>query len=209
MGFVGSGGSAPGNVRDKKSLGGEGEIAPMKLTDDRTHYGLISIFNHWLIMALMIGMLAFGLYMADLPRSPDKQQLVNIHKSIGIFILFYGVWRILWRVWQRFPEEASVMPHWQATSAKAVHYLLLAGILLMPVSGYIMSSSGGHAVSFFGLFSLPPLGESEIVNRAAANVHEWLGYFLIAVIAVHLAGALKHHVIDKDATLKRMLGRES
>ncbi len=178
----------------------------MAMRDTGNRYGAVSIANHWIIAIVIIAMLAIGLYMGELPRD-ERTWWINLHKSIGVFVLIYGIWRVLWRVAFRFPEDVATMPHWQEVAAKGVHIALLLCILGMPISGYIMSSTGGHPVSFFGLFSLPALPESEAVNNIAGGIHEWLAYLLIAIIVVHVAAAVKHHVVDKDATLKRMVGR--
>ena len=179
----------------------------MALKDSGTRFGSLSIWNHWIVAILMIGMLGFGLYLGDMERSPEKGELIQIHKSIGVFILFYGAWRVLWRLLSRFPDDVADMPAWQTMAAKAVHYALLLGILVMPISGYIMSSAGGHPVGFFGLFELPALAENKELSSMAGEVHEWVGYVLIGIVVVHILAALKHHLMDKDATLARMIGR--
>ncbi|MEM7121518.1 MAG: cytochrome b [Pseudomonadota bacterium] len=179
----------------------------MALRDTGKRFGSVSIVNHWTVAVVIIALLAIGLYMDTLPRGAELTWWINLHKSLGVFVLIYGFWRVLWRVVWRFPDDVAVMPRWQEVAAKAVHIALLLCILGMPISGYIMSSTGGHPVSFFSLFSLPALPESGSVNKIAGGVHEWLAYALIAIIVVHVAAAVKHHVVDKDATLKRMVGR--
>ncbi|MCP4327447.1 MAG: cytochrome b [Alphaproteobacteria bacterium] len=169
-------------------------------------FGAISIINHWVIAALIIGMLAFGLYLDAMGRGPDQLALLQIHKSIGVLVLILGAWRVLWRIARGFPEEIAEMPHWQLVASRAVHIALLIGILFMPISGYITSSTGGHAISLFGLFDLPALPEHKAVSAAAAWVHFVVAYALIAIIGVHVLAALKHHIIDRDATLARMIG---
>jgi cytochrome b561 len=179
----------------------------MKLRDKGALFGAISIVNHWTIAALIVVMLALGLYMDSLPRGPAKLEWVQIHKSIGILVLVLGSWRVLWRIWLRFPEDIVQMPHWQEITAKAVHIALLLLIIAMPLSGYITSSTGGHAVSFFGFFNMPALPENRAFSETVAEVHEILANLLMVVLAVHVLAALKHHIFDKDATLTRMLGR--
>ncbi len=179
------------------------------MKDVGKRFGSVSIVNHWVIAVAIIAMLAIGLYMDDLPRGPELTWWINLHKSIGVFVLVYGLWRFLWRVVWRFPDDVATIPRWQELAAKAVHLALLLAILGMPISGYILSSTGGHPVSFFGIFSLPALPESKSVNDIAGEIHEWLADILIILIVVHVLAALKHHVIDKDATLKRMVGRTS
>ncbi len=179
----------------------------MALRDDRTHFGTISIINHWTIAALIIIMLGLGLYMDDMSSGPQQDRIIGIHQSIGVLVLFLAAWRVLWRLIFGFPEEVAVMPRWQANAARAAHIALLVLILAMPVSGYIHASTGGYAVSLFGLFELPALPQSKGVSEIMFEVHETLADLLMVVIVVHVAAALKHHVVDKDATLKRMLGR--
>lgn len=178
----------------------------MAMRDSGKRFGTVSIANHWIIAIAVIAMLAIGLYMDDLPRDA-RTWWVNLHKSLGIFVLFYGAWRVGWRLVCGVPDDVAVMPRWQKILALGVHFALMFAILGMPISGYIMSSTGGHPVSFFGLFSLPALPESKATSEVAKEVHEWLADVLIIIIVVHVLAALKHHVIDKDATLKRMCGR--
>lgn len=181
----------------------------MALKDEGTRFGVISIINHWTIAVLIIVMLAIGLYMDSLPRGPGRGEWIDLHKSIGIIVLVLGAWRVLWRIIQRFPDEVCEMPHWQEMASKAVHIALLVLIVAMPLSGYMTSSTGGHDVSFFGLFHLPQLPENKALSELASEVHEILADLLMIVLVLHVAAALKHHVIDQDATLKRMLGRAS
>ncbi len=179
----------------------------MALKDGGARFGAISIVNHWVVATLIIVMLAIGLYMSELPRGPERFEWVQVHKSIGVIVLFLGAWRVLWRAWSRFPQEIAVMPRWQEIAANAIHAALLVAVIAMPVSGYITSSTGGHDISFFGLFNMPALPENKALSEAAAGVHGIVAYVLIAVLAVHVLAALKHHVVDKDATLRRMIGR--
>ncbi len=180
----------------------------MAVFDRGVRFGSVSIFNHWVIAIAVIVMLAIGLLMDEFPKGEERTFVVNLHKSIGIFVLLFGAWRVLWRLLWRFPDEVVAMPAWQKKAASLVHWALLAAILIMPLSGYIGSSTGGHPVSFFGLFSLPALGEAKWLSGIAWGVHEIVAYILIALIAAHVLAALKHHLIDRDGTLRRMLGRD-
>lgn len=179
----------------------------MALFDRGTRFGTISIVNHWVIAGLVIIMLALGLYMDDLPRGPRQFQIVQIHKSIGALVLILALWRVAWRLIFRFPDEVATMPRWQEIAAKAAHVTLLALIIAMPFTGYISSATGGNAVTFFGLFSLPALPESKFVSGLMAGAHGLLANLLMIVLVLHIAAAVKHHFIDRDATLTRMLGR--
>lgn len=175
------------------------------LRDKGAHFGAISIVNHWVLAILIIGMLGFGLYIEDLPRGPDKGALVQIHKSIGVIALFLVAWRVLWRIASRFPDEVAAMPRWQALTSRWAHIALLTCALAMPVTGYLQSSAGGRPVTLFGLFDLPALGKIPAIAGPAHVAHGIIAYILIALIAIHILAALKHHIVDKDATLRRML----
>lgn len=170
-------------------------------------FGAISIVNHWVIAVLIIGMLVFGLYIDSLGRGPQQLALLQTHKAIGVIVLVLAAWRVLWRIVQGFPNEVAQMPRWQRVSARVVHIALLTAILVMPIAGYVTSSTGGHPISMFRLFNMPALPKNEAVSAAAATVHSVVAYILIVLICLHVAAALKHHLVDRDATLKRMIGR--
>ncbi|KMT66229.1 cytochrome b [Catenovulum maritimum] len=175
--------------------------------DSQTSFGRISIINHWTLALLMIGMLIFGLVVEDMPRGPDKFEMIGLHKSVGVLVLFLGLWRIAWRIIQGFPSHVDGVLNWEKRVSKIVHIILLASILVMPLSGYVMSEAGGYEVSFFGLFSLPEIENSREIGGIAHEIHEIFGKVIMAVIIFHILGALKHHFVSKDRTLKRMLGK--
>ncbi|NND65577.1 MAG: hypothetical protein HKM24_06400, partial [Gammaproteobacteria bacterium] len=91
----------------------------LPLLDTEQRYGKISLLNHWLLAILMIGMLTFGVILADMPKSPDKGALIGIHKSIGILILVLGLWRVIWRVKHRFPQPAALLKRWEKAASHA------------------------------------------------------------------------------------------
>ncbi len=159
-----------------------------------------------LIMALaMITLLGMGLYMSDLEPSPAKWQIYGIHKAIGMLVLAFVIFRIFWRSTHAVPAPLVSQKKWEIMLAKLVHVLLYAGMLLMPISGYVMSAAGGHAISIFGLMDVPLLIEkNEDLGKIAKEAHEIGGNLVIGAIALHFLGALKHHFIDKDKTLSRM-----
>lgn len=154
----------------------------------------------------MIGMLGFGLFLenADLERSV-RGPLIGLHKALGVLVLVYGIWRVGYRVKQGFPSVLGQAPAWQEIAAKSVHWILLAGILVMPVSGIAMSIFGGRSVNVFDVFIIPAIGTFPGIEDAAGAVHAIAGKLLIAVIGIHVLGVLKHRLIDKDATLSRMV----
>lgn len=171
-----------------------------------TSYGITSRINHWVIAIAMIGMLGLGLYLefGGLEREA-KGPLMGIHKAVGVLVLIFGTWRVTWRLLHGFPEPASTLPSWQESASKVAHWVLLVGIILMPVSGLLSSLYGGRDVSVFGLFTLPAQEKIDWLKSLGGGVHSWFGKALAAVVVIHAAAALKHHFIDKDNTLSRML----
>lgn len=181
----------------------------MQLLDSDKRFGVVSIANHWLVAALIIGMLALGLYMADLPKGPWKGELFGIHKSFGILVLMLGAARVGWRLGNALPGPLGDPRAWRHKAARLLHLLLMAMMLVLPLSGWAMSSAGDHPVAFFDLFTLPPLlMPDKGLAETLAEVHETLAWALIALLALHAGAALQHHCIARDATLRRMLGRE-
>lgn len=158
-------------------------------------------------MALIVmGMVLLGFYMHGLEFSPFKLSLYDWHKSFGTLVLFLVAARLIWRFSGKVPQGLKTHKAWEKALAHLAHYGLYILMLLLPLSGWLMSSSGDFSHSFFGLFEMPDLtGKDRETFRFMRQSHEILVYTLLAVLGLHIAGAAKHHVIDKDITLKRML----
>lgn len=176
----------------------------MRIKNNETHFGLVAITLHWLMAILIIGMLCVGLYMTSLPVGMLKLKLYGWHKAFGILILTLVILRILWRLTNATPVLA--LPWWERTAARLAHFVLYVLMLAMPLSGWLMTSAAGLPPSFFGLFTLPNLvAPNDELRELFGLMHEWLAYGLIAVIILHTLAALKHHFIDKDDILRRMI----
>lgn len=169
-------------------------------------YDTVSRINHWIIAVAYIFMLCFGFYLAygGLPL-PEKLPMINNHKAVGVILLFAGLWRVLYRIKQGFAAPAAPLPAWQEIASKASHWVLLACIILMPVSGLIMALYSGFPTSLFGLLTIPPIDKVEALSGAARIAHKVIAYTFAATLALHIAAAIKHHFIDKDRTLSRMI----
>lgn len=178
------------------------------MRDTHKQFSALTVSLHWFIALGMIAMIAFGLYLEDLPRGPEKGQLIGLHKSFGILIFLLALMRISWRYKNGFPRPLSQMPNWQTNLAKLAHWVLIIGTVLMPVSGVIMSIGGGHPL---GIFGLELIAGSEQKNEALSEVghiiHGLGGKLLILFIILHSVGAVKHQLIDKDGTIRRMFGK--
>lgn len=168
---------------------------------------------HWLIALPFIGLCLMGVYMTHW----EDFSWYWTHKSLGVLLFAPIMARVLWRCWQGWPQPLNSQQALQNRIARAVHYGLLLGTLLMPISGMLHSGASGHG---FGLFTLQLIASNPAPNPAdgvvpfspfwtavGQGLHQWVGYCLLGLIALHVAGALKHHFVNKDATLRRMLGR--
>lgn len=178
----------------------------MQLKNTPDTFGAVTKFLHWVIGPLVVILLCVGLYMTNVEDAGLKFKLYPLHKSTGIVVLFLAALRVLWHFYSRTPAFVPSLKSWEKTLARLGHFCLYAGMLGMPLSGWIFSSAAGRTVNVYGLFDLPNLVEkNEALRDFFAEVHGFLGYFLIFVIVLHVVGALKHHIIDKDTTLRRML----
>lgn len=166
-------------------------------------YGIVSITFHWLIALLIISMLALGLYMVDLPIGLTKMKLYRWHKEWGILILGIVLLRLFWRainVRPRLNIEA-----WEKLIARLTHHMLYILMVMMPLTGWCMSSAAGLSVSFFGIMVMPDIISPDATLRPIfAKLHQSLAYLLIALIILHVLAALKHHFINRDDVLRRM-----
>ncbi len=176
-------------------------------------YTAVAIALHWAIALLIVGMIAFGWILEDMAGGPGSQKvaLIQVHKSIGITILLLSVARLVWRLMNPPPPEPP-MPQWQKLLATSVHILLYVLIIAMPLAGWIMASaSTAHDTRFFGTLevSLPGFAGMDAEARKSIeegfrSVHGNLAWVIIAMLALHIAGALKHQFIDKDGLIARM-----
>jgi cytochrome b561 len=178
----------------------------MQFKNTPAAYGAVTKTFHWTLAALVVGMLCLGLYMSDLPNGLDKLKLYNLHKSLGACVLFLVLCRIGWHAYSAKPPFVASLKAWEKISARAVHIFLYAAMIGMPLSGWFMSSAAGRSVSVFGLFALPDFVQPDkTLAQLLRETHETLADILIAAICLHVLGALKHHFLDRDATLRRML----
>ena len=167
-----------------------------------------AIALHWLIGIGMFGLFCFGLYMADLPFSPDKVRYYSWHKWGGVTVFLLVLLRLLWRVTHKPPALPETMPGWQRSVATATHHLLYLLMFAIPLSGWLMSSAKGFQTVWFGVLPLPDLlSKDKALGDVLAEVHELLNFGMAALVLAHAGAALKHHLIDRDDVLNRMLPR--
>ena len=191
--------AAPIADRSKGSIG---------MRNSELGYGLMAIVLHWLVALVVIGMFALGVWMTGLTyydewykRGPD------IHRSIGILLFLVMLVRVGWRLFNVKPNDEPGIGALQARLAHSVHLLLYGLIFAMIISGYLISTADGRPVDVFGLFSVPAtITGVDNMEDMAGKVHWYLAVTLISLVVIHSAAALKHHFIDRDRTLKKMLG---
>jgi cytochrome b561 len=170
-------------------------------------YTPTAVALHWLSAALILCGFAIGLWMTRLALSPLKLQWYSYHKWIGITVFLIAVCRLVWR-WRHPVPPPVPMPEWQRRAAAATHAALYVLMLAIPVSGWIYSSASGVSVVWLGLVPLPDLvGKDKALAAVLKVVHTGLNYTLLALVSVHMGAALKHHFVDRDGTLARMLPR--
>lgn len=191
-----------------------------------SRYTKTAVLLHWLIAIFIFGMFALGWYMADLPKEAPKQMAYdildlgiytwqlseaatprtfyfNLHKSLGVTVMALIALRILWRMTHQPPAMLSSHQEWEKKLAKGMHHLLYLLMVALPVSGIIMASYSKYGIKWFGINFISGSDNKEM-RDIFEGVHEVIGIIMLLVIALHIAGALKHKFIDKDDTLKRM-----
>ncbi len=177
----------------------------MGIYNTKRSYGSVSKFLHWTISTTLIFMIVIGFYLKEL-----KTLYTNIsmlHKSIGIILLAVMLIRVFWRWKNTNPVLLESIPRWQARVSDFTHYALYILVFMMIFSGWIMSTAAGKPPNLFGMFHAPmpfiPLSAS--LKTFGRNAHYYLGWTLVALITLHFLAALKHHFINKDDVLRRML----
>ena len=160
---------------------------------------------HWLMALIIIGLIPMGLYMHELPLSPEKLQLYSWHKWAGVTVFVLLLVRVSWRLTHQPPPLPWHMSKIERLAAHAGHLALYLLMLAIPLSGWLMSSAKGVQTVWFGVLPIPDLlAKDKALGESLAEVHETLSWVLVAVLIAHVAAALKHHFIDKDDVLKRM-----
>ena len=176
----------------------------MSLKNSNNGYGSVAKLFHWLMFLLLLGAIIGGNVESAMADGQEKYEMILLHKSFGSLILFLLLARLAWRLLNAQPEQISG-PAWQQKAASVVHWLLYLLMFAQPMSGVLMSQSAGYPVAVFGAFTLPTLvEESQSLNGVFHEMHEIVWLLLSAAILIHVAAALKHHFVNKDASLRRI-----
>jgi cytochrome b561 len=170
-------------------------------------YSPVARAVHWAVAVLAVITVSLGWAIPEAPRGTDSRELLLLlHRSAGLVILGLMVFRIGWRLTHPAPRLPAGFPRVEAAAAHADHMLLYVLFLVMPLSGYIGAAAAGHAVSFFGLFAIPPLlPEDPRLSQVAIAVHLTAQFLVYALVGVHVAAALTHRFVRRNRILDRML----
>lgn len=171
-----------------------------------TSYSKGSKFFHWIIALIVILMLAGSFFLDDLPDS-IKGTAFMLHKSFGLTVLALMLLRIIWIVQKGKPALPVTVPAWQRAMSRLVQYSLYFFVIVMPLSGWIMSTAAGRSPVLFDLVQLPLPGiaEDKALAKLMAEWHETIAFIIIGLLVLHIAGAAKHYFIDKDKVVQQML----
>lgn len=178
----------------------------MQVKNTGTQYGAIAQLFHWTIVGLIVTQFLLANKAGGLPIGSAKIAVLATHKSVGMTIFALAIARLLWRWANPVPPMPLATPQWQRIAAHVSHWALYGLLLIIPLFGWLMSSARNFPVSWFGLFTFPDLiapdrPRYEFFHEA----HELLATTLFFVALLHIAAALKHHFIDRDNVLRRML----
>ncbi len=168
-------------------------------------YTRIAQLLHWLLALAIVLTFSFGLYMVELPFSPQRLKQYNWHKWAGMTILFLSAARLLWRLTHRPPALPAHMPAWQRLASSGTHGLMYALFFAIPLVGWTYSSALGFPVVLYGVIEMPDfVSRDKELAETLKLVHKLLAYSLAALVTVHVLAALQHHFILKDGLLARM-----
>ncbi|MDX8376971.1 MAG: cytochrome b [Mariprofundales bacterium] len=178
----------------------------MQILNTHNSYGLFSVLLHWLMAVVILALFSLGVWMVELDYYDSwYHKAPDLHKSIGILLFFVLLLRMAWRWWSITPAHLSNHKWWEIIIAAIVHIALYLLMFAVIFSGYFIPVANGVGVAVFDLFTIPawvlPIEKQEDV---AGIVHFYLAWGLLILAAMHAAAAFKHHVLDKDDTMRRM-----
>ena len=177
-----------------------------------SRYHPVAIGLHWVMALALVGLFVVGLYMVDLPFSPQRLKLYNWHKWAGVVVLTLAFLRLLWRLFRRPPPlPAAVqqaMPAWQRAAHHATHAGLYLLFFAVPLLGWAYSSAAGFPIVLFGQWPLPDfVPVNPDLAEALKPWHARAAYAMAALVVLHVGAALKHALIDRDGLWARMSPR--
>ncbi len=178
----------------------------MLIRNTAERFGLVAKTLHWLTLVLLIAAFTLAISMVNMPFSPRKLEFYSWHKWVGVTIFLLAVLRLAWRLTNPGPLQPHGIPRWPPRLAGLSHATLYAILIVMPVTGWIMSSALNLPVVYLGLIPIPsPFGVDRALGETMKVVHLSLAVALLVMVAIHALAALYHHLILRDDILRRML----
>jgi cytochrome b561 len=169
-------------------------------------YNWVAQSLHWITALVIFTILPLAWVPVHMAKdAPNRDLYFTVHKSFGLVALALIIGRLLWRALRPPPKLAPWLEKWEIRLAHATHFFLYTIFIIMPVSGFILSSAGAHIVSFFGLFILPQMPKNKEVSDIANDIHMWGQYAVYLFLAVHILGVIWHVAYRKDGYIERML----
>ena len=177
----------------------------MALRNTTSEFGSLAKCLHWLVAAGIFALLFLGLQQADLARGPEKTEIRFIHGSIALVVFCLMTIRIVWRSMNEVPGHPDGTPVWQQLMAAIVHWGLYAAVFAQLISGGMTVATGGRALPFFGLFSVPlPVTEDSDNHHFWEEIHEFAWRIVAALVIVHIVAAIYNHFVAKNDVVRRM-----
>lgn len=171
-------------------------------------YGVVSITVHWVVALVIVGLFALGYWMVGLDYYDEwYRKAPDIHRSLGILLMITMILRLFWRLANTAPAPLETHSRFEILAAHGAHWLLYLLIFTAMISGYLITTADGSSINVFGWFEVPSVtGRIKGMEDTAGVVHYWATWAVVGLASVHALAALKHHFLDKDDTLRRMLG---
>lgn len=182
-------------------------VTVMKFRNTQLRYGAVSKSLHWLVALLILGLAWLGWYMLGLDYY-DRwyYDALNSHKALGMLALILAVGKVLWSLYSRPPPLSQTLGGWERTLARITHMTLFAMMVLIPVTGYLISTAEGNPVSVFGWFEIPAVApQSDALTDAAIELHYYFAYGTVILAGLHALAAIKHQLVDRDGSLTKMV----
>lgn len=192
----------------------------MPIGNSTTTYGSLTKAFHWITALLILAAFPLGIMASDAaalignPAVTTQENVIgtatllfSLHKTVGVLIFFVALARIIWAIRQPKPGLLNGDKPLESIAAETVHWLLYGSLVIVPLSGWIHHAATTGFAPIWWPFgqSLPFVPKDEGVSEIAASLHHVFKFVLLGSVVLHIAGAVKHHVIDRDATLRRML----
>lgn len=185
----------------------------MALRSTKQHWGSVTRALHWVIAAIVLGMIAAGLYAGSIDINTAQGEtlyytIIDVHKSFGILLIALVLFRVLWRLSERTPILPANVPMWEVVLARGSQLLIYAGLIAIPIAGFFWATAYGEPLRFFGakLPTVVHLRDGQATQ--AHHFHIIAAFVLLGVVGVHVAGALKNHFVSRNDVLRKMLGIE-